>query len=90
MVRFHISAQNNQKLTCWTPLAANRTPNRMGIRMENLSCRQPLTQRYQVMKIFIPYSYNIWCVSHFVVGDAKDKSFEQNRNGKLWASPFSA
>jgi hypothetical protein len=43
MVRFHISAKNNQKLTCWTPLAANRTPNRMGIRMENRTCRQPLT-----------------------------------------------
>jgi hypothetical protein len=44
MVRFHIFSQKNQKITCWTPLAANRTPNRMGIRMENRTCRQPLTQ----------------------------------------------
>jgi hypothetical protein len=43
MVRFHISAQKNQKLTCWTPLATNRTPNCMGICMENRTCRQPLT-----------------------------------------------
>jgi hypothetical protein len=43
MVRFHISAKKNPKLTCWTPLAANRKPNRMGIRMEIRTCRQPLT-----------------------------------------------
>jgi hypothetical protein len=45
MVRFHISAKKNQKLTGWTPLAANRTPNRMGIRMENRTCRQPLRKK---------------------------------------------
>jgi hypothetical protein len=42
MVCFHISAKNNQNLTCFTPLAANRTPNRMGIRMGNRTCRRPL------------------------------------------------
>jgi hypothetical protein len=35
MVHFHISAKKNKKLACWTPLAANRSPNRMEIRMEN-------------------------------------------------------
>jgi hypothetical protein len=39
-----VAPGKNQKLTCWTPLAANRTPNRMGIRMENRTCRQPLSQ----------------------------------------------
>jgi hypothetical protein len=43
IVCLHISAKKNQKLPCWTPLAANRTPNRMGIRMGNRTCRQPLT-----------------------------------------------
>jgi hypothetical protein len=46
MVFLHISAKKNQKLTCWTPLAANRTPNRMGIRMGNRTCRQPLMLRH--------------------------------------------
>jgi hypothetical protein len=45
MVLFHISETKNQKLICLTPLAANRTPNRMGIRMENRTCRQPLRGR---------------------------------------------
>jgi hypothetical protein len=35
--------KKNQKVTGWTPFAANRTPNRMGIRMENRTCRRPLT-----------------------------------------------
>jgi hypothetical protein len=34
MVCLHISAKIKEKITGWTPLAANRTPNRMGIRME--------------------------------------------------------
>jgi hypothetical protein len=38
------SAKKNHKLTCLTPLAANRTPNRMGIRMGNRTCGQPLIQ----------------------------------------------
>jgi hypothetical protein len=48
MVCFHISAKNNQKVTCFTPLAANRPPNRMGIRMENRTCRLPLRGRLHV------------------------------------------
>jgi hypothetical protein len=44
MVYLHISAKNNQKLTCLTPLAANRKPNRMVIRMENRTFRRPLKQ----------------------------------------------
>jgi hypothetical protein len=43
MVCLHISANKNKKLTCLTPLAANRTPNRMGISMGNRTCRRPLT-----------------------------------------------
>jgi hypothetical protein len=43
MVCLNISAKNIQKLTCLTPLAANRTPNRIGIRVENRTCRRPLT-----------------------------------------------
>jgi hypothetical protein len=46
MVCLHISAKKNQKLTCLTPLAANRTPNRMEIRMENSTCRQPLCHTF--------------------------------------------
>jgi hypothetical protein len=42
MVCFHIFSQKNIFFTFWTPLAANRTPNRKGIRMENRTCRQPL------------------------------------------------
>jgi hypothetical protein len=56
MVRFHISAKKNQKFTCWTPLAANRTPNRMDIRMENRTCRQPLAielSNYRTIDIVI-------------------------------------
>jgi hypothetical protein len=51
MVRFHISAQKIQKLTCLTPLAANRTPNRMGIRMENRTCGQPLSSKFVALTI---------------------------------------
>jgi hypothetical protein len=51
MVRFQKFSQKNQKITCWTPLAANRTPNRMGIRMENRTCRQPL--RYFLLKMIL-------------------------------------
>jgi hypothetical protein len=40
MVSSYISAE--KKLTCWTPLAANRTPIRTGICMEYRPCRQPL------------------------------------------------
>jgi hypothetical protein len=43
MLHLHISAKTNQKLTCLTPLATNRTPNRIAIRMENRMCRRPLT-----------------------------------------------
>jgi hypothetical protein len=43
MVCLYISSKKIQKLTCWTPLAANRTPNRAGIRMENCTCRRPLS-----------------------------------------------
>jgi hypothetical protein len=39
MVCKHISANTKEKITCWTPLAANRTPNRLGICMENRTCR---------------------------------------------------
>jgi hypothetical protein len=34
-------------------LAANRTPNRMGIRMENRKCRQPLTITKYCLKLTI-------------------------------------
>jgi hypothetical protein len=39
MIYLHISAKKVQKLTCWTPLAADRIPNRT----QNRTCRQPLT-----------------------------------------------
>jgi hypothetical protein len=45
---FTFQPKKNQKLTCSTPLAANRTPNRMGIRMENRICRRPLRVRLHV------------------------------------------
>jgi hypothetical protein len=45
MVCLHISAKNNQKSTCLTSLAANRTPNRMRIRLENRMCRRPLKKK---------------------------------------------
>jgi hypothetical protein len=38
--------QKKLKKTSWTPLAANRTPNRTGIRMANRPCRQPLKHKW--------------------------------------------
>jgi hypothetical protein len=43
MACIHIST-TNQKLTCLTPLAANRRQNRMPIRTQNRTCRRPLRQ----------------------------------------------
>jgi hypothetical protein len=65
-VCIHISAKQNQKLTCWTPLAANRTPNRMQIRKQNRTCRRSLrlTQHCQFVQqpglpgASIPYGTN--------------------------------
>jgi hypothetical protein len=42
MVCLHILTKKTQKITCWALLAANRTPNRTGIHMENRTCRRPL------------------------------------------------
>jgi hypothetical protein len=42
MVCLHISSKTNQKFTCGTPLAANRTPNRTPILTQNRTCRRPL------------------------------------------------
>jgi hypothetical protein len=48
IVCLQISAKKNKKLTCWAPLAANRTPNRTEIRMGNRTCRQPLTWYFRL------------------------------------------
>jgi hypothetical protein len=48
MVCLLISAK---KITCLTPLAANRTPKRTGIRLENRTCRRPLTKLYLILYI---------------------------------------
>jgi hypothetical protein len=42
MVCLHISTKTKEEITCWT---ANRTPNRIGIRMENRACRRPLRDK---------------------------------------------
>jgi hypothetical protein len=44
MVCLHISAKTNRKLTCGTPLAANRIPNCTPIRTQNGTCRRPLSR----------------------------------------------
>jgi hypothetical protein len=44
MAGLHISAKNNNKITCFTPLEANRTRNRMVIRTRNRTCRRPLSR----------------------------------------------
>jgi hypothetical protein len=41
LLQWHISAKTNQKFTCLTPLAANRTRNRTRIRIQNRTCRRP-------------------------------------------------
>jgi hypothetical protein len=54
MVCLHISRETNQKLTCGTPLAANRTPNRMPIRTQNHTCRRPLQRQQQLPLSLLP------------------------------------
>jgi hypothetical protein len=51
MVCLHILTKKTQRLTCWTPLAANRTLNRIGIRMENRTCRRPLIPKNVIKRI---------------------------------------
>jgi hypothetical protein len=45
-------SQKKQKLTCLTPLAANRTSNGTGIRMRNRTYRRPL-MTFQVESIVV-------------------------------------
>jgi hypothetical protein len=45
MVFLHVSAKTKKKITCWIPLAANRTPNRTPVRTQNRTCRRPLKQK---------------------------------------------
>jgi hypothetical protein len=44
MACLHISAKMDQKLNRERPLARNRTSNRMAIRIQNRTCRRPLTE----------------------------------------------
>jgi hypothetical protein len=52
MVCLHVSSKINQKLTCGTPLAANRIPNRRPIRTQNHRCGRGL-----LIRQFPPLSY---------------------------------
>jgi hypothetical protein len=64
-----------KKLIFWTPLAANLTPNRMGIRMGNHTCRQPLTadsqNRTVLSNYFLKTAKCLLFLSSYVHSDAE-------------------
>jgi hypothetical protein len=67
MAWLHISAKINQKLTFWTPLAANRTPNRIPIRTQNRTCRQTLNKAYKMFTCGLTtcFTLTIYISTHF-------------------------
>jgi hypothetical protein len=81
MVCLHISAKTQSKLTCLTPLAANRTPNRMRIRMGNRTCRQPLS-RVLFTLIYSPACWPLQEKSAWKKRKGKKKESERGGEGE--------